>query len=560
VLDLARFDLNYDIRDRARMIRAVVLDKDNRVPTLHEHAKQLLIHQKPAPTISGLSERQRFMLGSLSHIVNHSALGYQVLPDFPEVAPDPSVRIPPGEKWDSTPVQSPRRPAGKKDSFWSDEEGSEASEKNLYEEYTDEEEHADDRSGVEEEEEEVYDNKKGAKGKTSKDKYTDEEEDDYYEDDKYSDEYYSDEYYSDEYDDGDRLPPAKTTTKTSTAPPPAKTTATNGASTKAATPASATPTSSAKAGSSKASPAPAPPAAQPQKVAPSSSSNDLDDLFSFGPSKGSGTSTSKLTNDLSGLDFSSNTSTSPTRTSNFSFSSSGSLAFTPPTQSVRKTLLKSAVGGGLEIEYSFLRRGGSMHGAQVNTVLLNFKNQSDRPIVNIRVGKQTLAPGMTLVPFLEIKELAPGATTEQSLSITFSNATQPAKFEILHERGTYNVSLPPSIGDLFTPVELSPQEFADLQKKLGGMHESNEPISISEDNVTNVPRIVQTVAYLANIPTTQEGKYKFAGKTLLADQGIILVSIDINAETGIGKCSINCENTILASVLQRAIVSELIKD
>ena len=39
---------------------------------------------------------------------------------------------------------------------------------------------------------------------------------------------------------------------------------------------------------------------------------------------------------------------------------------------------------------------------------------------------------MSLIPFSEIKELAPGASTEQTISVTFVNATQPAKFEILY--------------------------------------------------------------------------------------------------------------------------------
>jgi len=76
-----------------------------------------------------------------------------------------------------------------------------------------------------------------------------------------------------------------------------------------------------------------------------------------------------------------------------------------------------------------------------------------------------VAPGMTIGPFSEIKELAPGASTEQSISVTFSNVSQPAKFEILHERGTYNVTLQPSVGDLVVPVDLSSQEFIDNQKK-----------------------------------------------------------------------------------------------
>ena len=31
-------------------------------------------------------------MGSLSHMINLKAGGYQELPEFPEVAPDPSVR------------------------------------------------------------------------------------------------------------------------------------------------------------------------------------------------------------------------------------------------------------------------------------------------------------------------------------------------------------------------------------------------------------------------------------------------------------------------------------
>ena len=39
-----------------------------------------------------IPDRQGFQLGSLSHMINSKAHGYQELPDFPEVAPDASVR------------------------------------------------------------------------------------------------------------------------------------------------------------------------------------------------------------------------------------------------------------------------------------------------------------------------------------------------------------------------------------------------------------------------------------------------------------------------------------
>lgn len=41
---------------------------------------------------SVLADRDHFQLGSLSHLLNAKAGGYQELPDWPEAAPDPSVR------------------------------------------------------------------------------------------------------------------------------------------------------------------------------------------------------------------------------------------------------------------------------------------------------------------------------------------------------------------------------------------------------------------------------------------------------------------------------------
>ena len=38
------------------------------------------------------SDHGEFMVGSLSHLMNAKASGYQELPDFPEDPPDPSVR------------------------------------------------------------------------------------------------------------------------------------------------------------------------------------------------------------------------------------------------------------------------------------------------------------------------------------------------------------------------------------------------------------------------------------------------------------------------------------
>jgi AP-3 complex subunit beta len=93
VLNLARYDQSYDIRDRARFIRSVLFDTRGKCPQLTEKAMDLFTAKKPpAQMNSQFHERSRFQISSMSHMVNHTAFGYEPLPDFPEKKPDASVR------------------------------------------------------------------------------------------------------------------------------------------------------------------------------------------------------------------------------------------------------------------------------------------------------------------------------------------------------------------------------------------------------------------------------------------------------------------------------------
>ncbi|KAH9118372.1 hypothetical protein LEN26_012131 [Aphanomyces euteiches] len=74
VVELSKFDLDYDIRDRARLVRAALNQS-----TLHPHT--IFLGMKPAPLIGCHEQTQtKFTLGSLSEIVHHSVTGYVPLP------------------------------------------------------------------------------------------------------------------------------------------------------------------------------------------------------------------------------------------------------------------------------------------------------------------------------------------------------------------------------------------------------------------------------------------------------------------------------------------------
>merc|ERR1719266_1470044 len=95
VFNLAKYDTNYDIRDRARFMRAFLFPPQGHENNkLIKHAKKIFLAPKPAPATesSRFLNRQNYQLGSMSHYLNSKVNGYQELPDFPEVAPDPSLR------------------------------------------------------------------------------------------------------------------------------------------------------------------------------------------------------------------------------------------------------------------------------------------------------------------------------------------------------------------------------------------------------------------------------------------------------------------------------------
>uniref|UniRef100_A0A3B4AUK9 AP-3 complex subunit beta n=1 Tax=Periophthalmus magnuspinnatus TaxID=409849 RepID=A0A3B4AUK9_9GOBI len=123
VLNLAKYDQNYDIRDRARFIRQLIVPTE-KSGALSKYAKKLFLALKPAPVLeSPFKDRDHFQLGSLSHLLNAKAGGYQELPDWPESAPDPSVRNVEVPEWSKCSAREKRKEKKVEKPFYSDSEG-----------------------------------------------------------------------------------------------------------------------------------------------------------------------------------------------------------------------------------------------------------------------------------------------------------------------------------------------------------------------------------------------------------------------------------------------------
>lgn len=92
VLLLVRYDVSYDLRDRARMYRALLA-----VPQL---ATLMLLAEKPAPQAPSPSESRRgFILGSSTLVLAgggggiHGIQGYEALPDWVKEGDEPDARL-----------------------------------------------------------------------------------------------------------------------------------------------------------------------------------------------------------------------------------------------------------------------------------------------------------------------------------------------------------------------------------------------------------------------------------------------------------------------------------
>ncbi|RWS29173.1 AP-3 complex subunit beta-2-like protein [Leptotrombidium deliense] len=95
IFNLAKYDLNYDVRDRGRFLKQLLTncDTDNGLML----AKRILMSPKATfksdkVETNTFDAPSKYRVGTLSHFLNRKVPGYCDLPDFPENAPDSNTR------------------------------------------------------------------------------------------------------------------------------------------------------------------------------------------------------------------------------------------------------------------------------------------------------------------------------------------------------------------------------------------------------------------------------------------------------------------------------------
>ncbi|NXX32203.1 AP3B2 protein, partial [Nicator chloris] len=505
VLNLAKYDQNYDIRDRARFIRQLIVPTE-KSGALNKYAKKLFLAQKPAPILeSSFKDRDHFQLGSLSHLLNAKAVGYQELPDWPDEAPDPSVRNVEVPEWTKCTSREKRKEKVEKP-FYSDSEGESGPTESA---------DSEPESGSEE------NSSSSSSGSSSSGTEEEEEE---------------------EEDSGEHEEEEEGAKKAKKKAPQGRKGHAETSSEEAST------SESSSSGSDSGSEAEAKPRKVPLSSKASAKEISLLDLDDFTPPPpqpipSSSIISTSLVTDLEGLTLT-DTSLTPTLLS--------------PAFSAVKTyeLLHRMAGEGLAVEYCFSRRPfpGDPH---MVSVQIQISNNTDTEVKNLRVNEPKPLSGMRIQEFPEIERLAPGDTASVVMGIDFCDSTQAANFQLCTHTRQFYVSIQPPVGELMAPVFMSENEFKKEQGKLMGMSEITEKLTLPEKCQSD-HTIVQQVTSAANVgrvPCGASNEYRFAAKTVTSGS-LVLITLE-RREGSTAQLTINSEKMVIGTMLVKDIIQAL---
>ncbi|XP_039664084.1 AP-3 complex subunit beta-2 [Perca fluviatilis] len=510
VLNLAKYDQNYDIRDRARFIRQLIVPTE-KSGALSKYAKKLFLALKPAPVLeSPFKDRDHFQLGSLSHLLNAKAGGYQELPDWPEAAPDPSVRnvevkdsvftllervttLTSVPEWTKCSSREKRKEKKVEKPFYSDSEGesgpTESADSGNFRGLC--------REQSSEEEERKHE-RKSKQRKSESESESDEEEES------------ESESSQSESEDSESEAEVKKKKKAAESKPPSK-----------------------------------PVKKDNKKEKKEMSLLDLDD-FEPAPSPQATPVNTFLSNslatDLEGLSLS-DAVLSPATIS--------------PSSALKSyEMLHRITGEGLSVEYCFSRQPFSPD-ANMVAVQMQFTNNATSDTKNLHMEDVKLQSGMRVKEFPEIELLPAGEMVTAVMGIDFCDSTQAANFQLCTHTRKFFVSIQPPVGELMRPVFLTENEFKKEQGQLMGMNEITEKITLDAKcrNEHSIVQRVTTAANLSRVPCGSDKECRFAGRTVTSSS-LVLVTV-ATKEEGAAKLTINCEKMVIGTMLVKDILLAL---
>uniref|UniRef100_A0A8C5DZQ3 AP-3 complex subunit beta n=1 Tax=Gouania willdenowi TaxID=441366 RepID=A0A8C5DZQ3_GOUWI len=549
VLNLAKYDQNYDIRDRARFIRQLIVPTE-KSGALSKYAKKLFLALKPAPVLeSPFKDRDHFQLGSLSHLLNAKAGGYQELPDWPESAPDPSVRnvevftllervttLTSVPEWTKCSSREKRKEKKVEKPFYSDSEGesgptesadsepdtgsgSESVSVSVESGSPSDSEESEESSESDEDEEEEEKEKKKKKKEIKQMQASESEqssEDDRKRDRKIKEQKSNSESESDEDSESESSQSESSDTE-----------------------------SEVEVKKKKKVSEPKPPSKPLKKEKKEMSLLDLDDFEPTPSPQVTPVNTflsNSLVTDLEGLSLSDSVLSPAT--------------IAPSSALKNYELLHRITGEGLSVEYCFSRQAFSPD-ANMVAVQMHFTNNATSDTKNLHIEDVKLQSGMRVKEFAEIELLPAGEATTAVMGVDFCDSTQAANFQLCTHTRKFFVSIQPPVGELMRPVFLTENEFKKEQSQLMGMNEISENLTLDAKcrNEHAIVQRVTTAANLSRVPCGSDKECRFAGKTVTS--GSLVLATVATKDEGAAQLTVNCEKMVIGTMLVKDLLLAL---
>ncbi|NWR22083.1 AP3B1 protein, partial [Emberiza fucata] len=555
VLNLGKYDQSYDIRDRTRFIRQLIVPNE-KSGALSKYAKKIFLAQKPAPLLeSPFKDRDHFQLGTLSHTLNSRATGYLELSDWPEVAPDPSVR---NVDVAESVRQRHRNPGNEPTSSVSHRLNH-----LLMRCYTQkEQENLKNRSDLQKP---VDSNlvEKALLLRSGSDSEGEKEDKEEGSTDESSGSSFPSEESTDSESDSKESAAKKTcravNERNSSADPNESCirVGRNNMMTKLLD-------TEVSGYIQKSMLCTKPPSWQrilscntkeekpvQDRKTPKNQDMFLLDLDDFCPVTTpvavptASVLSPSLAADLEGLSLSSSSVIDVT------------MQVSVPTKA--HELLHRMSGKGLAAHYHFSRQPG-IFGDRMVPVQVTLTNTTDQKIENIHIGEKKLPPGMRMHEFNPIECLEPAGSITATMGIDFCDSTQAASFQLCTKDDHFNVNIQPPVGELLLPVTMSEKDFKKEQGMLTGMNETSTTIAVAPQNSTRLV-IIERKETLAVFDLNILSDFslffffpfpsRFAAKTVHSGS-LMLVTVELK-ESSTAQLIINTEKTVIGSVLLREL-------
>ncbi|KAG6452059.1 hypothetical protein O3G_MSEX007443 [Manduca sexta] len=495
VLSLARYDVSYDVRDRARLLRRFVEPAPGK--QLPAYAAQIFCPDKPKPTVeSSFKERGQYTVGTLSQYLGLTAAGYRALPPAPRTPAAAHLRTPPDEHAPDAHAERGRADQTKDKSFYSEPESSgsgssssSSSGSSSSGESSEGEESPDEKKKEEKPVAETNNYRSSHSGTSDSESDSASSSSSATESDEGSDE------------SAEETPPKNSADKKvineKSKPKQEVQQKKNEKSNlelllELDEVASTLPTMTPTCGGFL-----SPPAAPP-----SVGIGDVDSITPVGPSLCPG---------------------------------------------VSAELFPRVVSGGLAATRRW-SRAPHLYSHRMCAIEITFTNHSAQDVQHIRVNKKTLTGSRAIHDFSPVPGLAPGASASATLGVDFADSIQPIEFTIISSLGEVSVSVTPPVGELMRAVTMSETRWDLEHKKLRGMTECDKKATKLDDEQTICKRVFET-ANVAAITATGDF-LRFAGR-MMSSQDLVLISVKIESECS--RVVANCSNMAIASLLANEV-------